>query len=274
MNLKYVNIFDFLGYKQFLSVFLKMNNSQRGLSKEMAKAAKCQPSYLSQVMRKGSKIQLTPDQAFGISQLLLLSPKERDYFLYLVDFERASTKDLKDMLSEKIRSLQKTSLDIGNMLERPRVENQELLVKFYSSWIYSYAHILTSIPEFQTTESISKKVNLSVEATINLMVELENMGLVNRERGAWVHSGKQLHVDAESVLVGNHHNNWRQQALLDAQLRNSAASIHFSGVYSISKLDFSKIKSQILDCLKNVNLAALNSGTEEVVVYCCDFFKK
>ncbi|NUM56980.1 MAG: DUF4423 domain-containing protein [Bdellovibrionaceae bacterium] len=274
MDIKSVNIFDFVDYKRFLASLIGVNGRRRGLYKELAMAANCQPSYLSQVMRKGSKIQLTPDQTLGIAQMLLLSPKERDYFLYLVDYERASSKELKGLLSEKIKSMQKSSLDIGNILDRPKSENQESLVKFYSSWLFSYIHILTSIPEFQSTESISQKINLPGEATLNILSELENMGLVKREKGLWLHSGRHLHVDAESTLVGNHHNNWRQQAMLDTQLKNSIESVHFSGVYSVSKSDFSKIKTLVLESLKNLNALAISSGTEEVVVFCCDLFKK
>lgn len=274
MNIKYLNIFDFVDYKKFLAAIFKHNSNIRGLYKLMANASNCQPSYLSQVMRKGSKIQLTPDQAMGVSQFLLLAPKERDFFLLLVDYERASSQDLKKLLLSKIKSIQKNSLDIGNILERPKLEDQEALVKFYSSWIYSYIHILTSIPEFQSTDSISKKINLPIETTLRLLSDLENMQLVTRDNAAWKHSGKQLHIDAKSTLVGNHHNNWRQQALLDAQLNNSLETVHFSGVYSISKSDYSKIKSQLLECLKNINDSALSSGTEEVIVFCCDLFPK
>lgn len=274
MDFKSKNIFDFVRYKSFLSAVVKQNKNRRGMYKEMANSANCQPSYLSQVMRKDSKIQLTPDQALGISKYLFLSPKERDYFLILVDLERAASKELQKLLHDKAEVIRRSALDIGNILDRPKLDNHNALVKFYSNWLYSYIHVLTSIPEFQNTESIANKISLPVETTMILLSELEEMGLVLREHGQWKHSGQQLHIEAKSPLALHNHNNWRQQSLLNAQLNNSLETVHFSGVYSISKSDYSKIKSHVLDCLKNVNSSALASGAEEVIVFCCDLFER
>ncbi|MBN8536903.1 MAG: TIGR02147 family protein [Deltaproteobacteria bacterium] len=274
MEIKTINIFSFIEYKKFLTAVFKLNNKIRGMYKMMAAAANCQASYISQVMRRGSKVQLTPEQAFGVSQFFLLSPKERDYFLLLVDLERAAPGPLKKLLTEKVKSIQSNALEIGNILERPMIENKEELVRFFSTWMYSYIHILTSIPEYQSTEAISKKVNISVDSVLSILSDLENMNYIQRENGLWKYSGKLGHIDAKSRFIGNHHNNWRQQALLDVQLNPSPESVHFTGVYSISSSDYVKIRSCVLECLKEVNSIALSSGTEEVIIFCCDFFKK
>lgn len=274
MELDISSIFTFTSYKKYLSNVIKRNSKIRGLYKILSEAANCQRSYLSQVMRQDGKIQLTPDQALGISRFLLHSAKERDYFLLLVDYERAASKELKELLQNKISFTQKELQDLTNLLERPKEDDHEMLIKFYSTWMYSYIHILTSISEYQSVEAIAKKSNLSVESALNILIELEDIGLVFRESGLWKHSGRQLHLDSQSALICNNHNNWRQQAILDAQLKQTIDAVHFSGVYSISKSDYAHIKTQILECLKAVNTKALSSGAEEVIVFCCDLFRK
>lgn len=272
LNIKKPNVFQYEDYKKFLTSILKENRHLRGLQKVLSDAANCQASYLSQVLKKGSKVQLTPDQAFGISNNIFLNSKERDYFLLLVDYQRASSSAYKNSILSKINILKKTSGEIAQILSRPKVESHEDLAVFYSSWIYAYVHIAISIKEYQNVENLSRKMNFSIEKTLQILSKLESMGLAIFESGLWKHSGRQLHLPAESAYICNHHNNWRQQALLDVQEQRNSESIHFSGIYSISKADYQRLQNLITEELKNINKIALNSGTEELIVFCCDFF--
>lgn len=267
-----LNVFNFKDYKTYLKRFFEENKKQRGLSKRMAEAANCQPSYLSQVL--STKAQLTMDQALGAAIFLNFNSAEQDYFLLLVNYERAVTKELQQALKNKITKIQEEQSDIGKKLSRTPPVNSEAMVKYFSSWLYSYIHLLTSIEAYQTLEAIAQKVFLPKEETLNYLQELENLNLVHKDGMRWIHTGKEIHIDSKSSLITYHHQNWRSQSMINAQKGMDVDSIHFSGVYSISKKDFAPIKEKITSLLKEVNQAATQSGSEEIAIFCCDYFRK
>ena len=71
-----MDIFKFDNYKQFLSA--KIKSQSRGYQSALAKAVRCQASYLIQVLTK--KSDLTEDQAVLATQFLNMSSDERDFF--------------------------------------------------------------------------------------------------------------------------------------------------------------------------------------------------
>ncbi|MBL7557214.1 MAG: TIGR02147 family protein [Bdellovibrionaceae bacterium] len=267
-----INVFLFTDYKQFLKSYIDGRKNSRGLSKKMADAAQCQPSYLSQALH--SKVQLTPDQAMGIAQFIQMDPDEREYFLILVDWARAHRPELKKLLHDKIKGIQNQQSDLSKKLQRPPPKNMEHLVKYYSSWVYAYVHVLTSIPEYQSVDAISKKIFMTIDETFQVLSFLESVSLVRREGTRWVYTSVELHVDAKSPLIANHHNNWRSESVKDSQFHDQENSVHFTGVYSVSKSDFPVLKELILATIKSLNSQALASGTEDLIVFCCDYFKK
>lgn len=264
-------LFHYIDYKKFLSSLLNKNKTQRGLAKKIAEAANCQPSYLSQSLH--TKVQLTQDQAHGISRFLKMDPEEREYFLTLVDYARSGSADHKDYLKQKITLIQEEQNNLNKKLKRPVPKDVESLSQYYSVWLYSYVHILTSIPEYQTLESISKKILLTQDSTFQILSFLEKINLVHREGPLWKHSGNEFHLDTKSSLVTYHHNNWRSEAVKDAQNKNTN-HVHYTGVYSISKKDYPQLKDLVVETVKKFSDCASKSGTEEVVIFCCDLFYK
>lgn len=93
-------IFEFKDYKQFVR---HMINTQpilgRGSVKKMAESLRVHPSLISQVL-KGTK-EFTAEQANEVAAFLNLNELETEYFLCLVDIERAGTTRLKTFLQNK-----------------------------------------------------------------------------------------------------------------------------------------------------------------------------
>jgi len=270
-NSKITTVFGYISYKKFLRAYLQENRNIRGLSKKIAESAKCQPSYFSQALN--TKIQLTIDQAYGITRFLNFSDTEKNYFLMMVEYERAVTKELAEYFLDKIKEVQKANQDIGTRLNKAQAKNIDFLATYYSNWIYIYIHILTSIPVYQKIEAIASKLNFSKELTLNFLLQLEKANLVIKEGDRWQHSGQQWHLEKDSVFIGLHHLNWRNQAVANSQLK-SIDALHFSGLYTISKGDMSLLKEKILNYIKEINDTCLKSGSEEVVIFCCDLFTK
>ena len=83
-------------------MLLAERRNAAGFKTELARAAGCTPSYLSQVV--SGKPELTPDQAVAIADFLRLGPTETEFFLILVDQSRAGTPRLKSYLQKKLES--------------------------------------------------------------------------------------------------------------------------------------------------------------------------
>lgn len=149
-----------------------------------------------------------------------------------------------------------------------------MVVKYYSSSVYAYVHILTSIPEYQSVDALSKKIFMTIDETFQILSFLESVNLVRREDSRWVYTSVELHVEAKSPLIVNHHSNWRWESLKDAQFQDQENSVHFTGVYSIAHSDFPIFKELILGTIKSFHSQAVASKPEDLVVFCCDYFKK
>jgi uncharacterized protein (TIGR02147 family) len=269
--IKTLNVFEFINYKKFLKEILKQNKTYRGLSKKLSEAAGCQPSYFSQVLN--TKIQLVPDQGYGITHFLQFSADEKSYFMLLLEYERASTLGFKNHILTQLKSLQESYNKISKLLDRKKNQDNDFIPTYYSSWIYAYLHVLSSIPQFQKIENISAHLSMNKEQVLAYLIELEKANLITKENGLWKHSGQEWHLDRESPFINLHHFNWRSAAMADANNRQNN-STHFSGVYSISKSDYIMLHSKVNTFLKELNSFCSSSGTEEIVVFCLDLFSK
>jgi hypothetical protein len=241
-----------------------------GLISRMAEAARCQRSYLSRVL--SSSIHLTPDHAYGLCSYWELSSEETEYFLTLVEHARSGNPEYRKHLETKLFSLRKAHEDLSNRVGRPRLELGKSESVYYSAWYWSAIHIITSIPQYQTSKGIAERLQLP-EALVRTTLEgLTGFGFVERKNGKWYFLPSEIHVPRDSPLVSLHHGNWRQRAVLSAQVP-SVDELHYTVVQSMTPAAADEIKRRMLDFIDEVNCIARPSKEEELVVVTCDLFK-
>ncbi|MEQ1666631.1 MAG: hypothetical protein ABL927_14800, partial [Bdellovibrionales bacterium] len=68
------------------------------------------------------------------------------------------------------------------------------------------------------------------------------------------------------------HQNWRSQALLDAQKIRSD-SIHYTSIQTLSFSDFEKLKELILKFIDNQRDIIKSSKEEQLACFTCDWFR-
>lgn len=263
-------VFDFNDYKQYLNSVVEQKGAVRGITSRMAEAASCQPSFLSRVL--SGPVQLTPDQACGIAQFLNLSDIETDYFLNLVDFSRCGTAPLKARLKNRLETLKAMGAGITQRLAARTTEINETNNFFFSSWKWAALQILASIPDYQTVDAIAVRLGLKPSEVQRDLEKLEASGLLFRESGKWKHSGVSVYIGKNDPYVNFHHQNWRQQGTLSAQ-RNDPGSVHFTGVYAISKNDYEKVRVMIANFIETAHKVILPSSEEELICLMCDLFR-
>lgn len=265
------NVFKFTDYKRLLRDHAKADRVKRGYLRELAEAAGCQRSYFSSVLH--SKNHLTPDHACALAQFWKLSDDETDYFLTLVDWQRAGGPLLKERLHRRLQKLKQSLEDFSKRLERPAIElRTESEVTYYSSWIYSAIHILTSIPRFRIPTEIANHLNIPEKQVRDSLEILEQMGLVKPEGpNRWRHSSSSRHVKRGSALDSLHHNNWRQRAVLASQMAPESG-VHFTSVTAMTEDAFAELRSLYLQLVDDCNLVAGPSDCEQLVCFSADLF--
>jgi uncharacterized protein (TIGR02147 family) len=264
-----LNIYHYTDYKKFLKAIVSNRGSQRGLLTRLAKAARCHPSYLSQAMH--SNVQLTPDQAYAIALYLNFSEDEQDYFLNLLEQERAGTQELKRRIQKKMEHLQSQKENLTERLKRPALAVTEKQAFYFSNWIWTAVHVLVSIPAYQNASALAERLGMTEKKVLGFLQQLEGAGFVTRSGGVWKHASGELHLSKHNPFVVAHHNHWRQQAVLDAQ-NTESKGIHFTGVYALSKRDLEILRDKMLKLLDEITQTVTPSPEEEVACINCDFF--
>ncbi|MDZ4660559.1 MAG: DUF4423 domain-containing protein [Pseudomonadota bacterium] len=153
--------------------------------------------------------------------------------------------------------------------EKPNEVQETQRTLYYSSWLYSAIHILTSIPTFQVAPAIAEKLHLPVNAVINALRDLVEMNLVQKEKEKYIHAGKDIYLPSEHPQCHSHHLNWRIRAVERAMIKED---VHYSNVFSISKKDLEILRQQVVAFIEEQRKQVRASGTDIACVFCCDFF--
>lgn len=259
------SIFDYDCYKNFLKSVI--DSGERGIVKRLAEAGGCQRSYLSQALN--SHVHLTADHLFGIGQFLQLDSAQSDYLLLLLEKERASSSQYKQLIENKIDSLLSKSKRLSKRI--PKDKNKKINEKYYSTWYYSALHMATSIYELKSEADFSKHLNLPISLISNALRELESWELIEFENGAWIYKGSSaLHLEDKSLLTRANHINWRTKAMNGSLA--PAKDLHYTSVFTVSKKDAKELREQLLNFIQEQRKQIATSGAEELVSFCCDFF--
>jgi hypothetical protein len=261
------SIFEFKSYKDCLEHRLTLT---RGQLSRAAEFVKCQPSFLSRVMK--AEVHITPDQAYMLTKFWDLTASESEYFLTQVEFERASERAYQGHLKSKLESLRKDYENLEARLNKGSFDPSGDQSLYFSSWAWSAVHFLTSIPKYQMSAKIAARLGLPEDYVIYILQSLAKNGYVTQNRSAWKYNSGQFHLPKNSPFVVFYHNNWRAKAVIDAQ-NPASDGIHFTNVFTLSESDYQKIKDLILQVITEANTIGAPSNPEEAVAFTCDFFR-
>lgn len=264
------SIFAFHDYRTYLRKRIESEETSRGLITQMASAARCQRSHLSRVI--SGTLHLTPDQALGLTRYWNFNDEETDYFLTLVDRERAGSPELRDRLGKKLQASRRKQEDLTKRLKRMEVIPTGVDTSYYSAWYWSAIHILVSIPEYQTVETISRRLALPETMVKTCLETLEQQEFVKRSGGKWKIGTASIHLPRNTPVIGIHHNNWRQKAVMDA-VQPDSDGVHYTVIQSISVSDFEKLKAMMLRWIDEYAAVASPSKEEELICFACDLFR-
>jgi uncharacterized protein (TIGR02147 family) len=265
-----MNIFNSNNYVSFLKSYVKnLPKRGRGEINRMAVHLNVHPTLISQVM-SGSK-DLSLEQAQSLTSYLGLTSLEADYFLLLVQKERAGTHELKKYFVQKIEEMQKNSLQISKRIKEHRQLSDYEKSVFYSSWFYSAMRLYSSVEDGKTVDEIAKRFNKTRTATLEILNFLKEVGLCIEEKGRYKMGTQHTHLESTSPLLKRHHSNWRLKAIEKTE-GLSAEELMFTSPFSISKKDFGLLREEVLKLIKTSSQIIKESPAEEVACLNIDMF--
>ena len=132
-------------------------------------------------------------------------------------------------------------------------------------------HLATAIRGINSASQIAQKLGLQlvqVESALNFLV---SHGLVEKRASEFHFAKGSIHISEQSAWVQFHHNNWRQKALADAQLKNPS-SLHFTNVLTITAEDSERIQELMNRSIEQTMKIARPSEPETMACLNVDFF--
>jgi uncharacterized protein (TIGR02147 family) len=266
-----MNAFQFKDYRSYFNALSSSDTAPRGFRAALAREAGCQASYLSQVLK--NRAHLTEDQLLGIAVHLRLSSAEIDHLLLLLRYEKAGTKKLKEHLARALQISQEAHKSLKTRVPAESfADEQNILGTYFSSWIPSAVHILTSSIEFQTPGAIAKRLGLPLRKVQETLEFLEGVSFVERSGSRWSFKRNSFHVPKESALQPAVQATRRELAARSMAL-NPVGAIHFSSLFTIDEADMKAIQDLLRDLVEKSHRLIQDSGTENLACLCLDLFE-
>ncbi len=262
-------IFEYKNYLNYLENQIALNKDRRGFHGELALAAGMHPSYLSRILH--GSIHLTPDQAAGLCSFWGFNHDETTYFLCLVNLARAGTDSLKKILEAELLAIKIKYDDLGRKLPAEKVDIQKENI-YYSAWYFGAVHMLLTIPKFRNETQISEKLGIQKEQVLRILESLEQMELVKKEKSQWLPTKNNVHLSSKSWMANIHHINWRTKITDQIQF-NHEEDFHYTGIHTLTRSDFKKIRQRLQDYLVEIDSVIRPSAEEELCCLLIDWSK-
>ncbi len=264
-------IYHYRDYKKYLNDLIdSYPNGGRGVKKTLGEAINCQSAFITHVL-SGSN-HFSPEQTVACSQFFGLTSDETEFLLLMVNQNRAGTEVLRKFYDKLIKQRVKTNHQLKDRLNIKSEFSNEDLAIYYSSWKYSAVHTLISIPEFQTSQQVAKRLRLSNKTVNSILEFLCTMGILDKKQNGLYQVINELHLDLNSPFTIQHHTSWRIQTI-ERYNQKKEESIHYSLAFSCSKKDMLELKKKIHQCIVDCNALIPPSPEETAGAFCVDFFE-
>lgn len=263
--------FDHSSYRAFLDRVCATEGKSRGFRAGLARAAGCQPSYLSQALN--GKVHLTEDHLAGIGAHLSLRPEETDYLLLLLRLEKAGTEKLRQHLKARAAEAKKEGQAMKTKVKakEPRLSEKDLGT-YAASWIPGAVHLLTSDPAHQGADAIARRLSLPAGKVHETLHFLERAGLVQRGPKGWSYLPGSLHIPKASPWHASLQASRRELADRSVALGREG-SLHFSSVFTVSRADLEELRRIAEKMIEGSHKVIGESGTEALAAICIDLFE-
>ena len=268
-----MKVYDAKNYVEFVVDTLSLGNKAipRGRIKDLANLLRCHASFISQIIR--GKAHMSHEQAHRFCSYAQLSDEETEFFINLLNRDRAGTNELKALFNGilKRKLVERRSLQKRARLTPTLSRDQEIV--YFQSFTYPLIHAALHLPDLKEPKQLSITLGIPEPEVSEALKLLNELGLATQRDEKWHPTVKNLHVGKESPLNRTYHANWRlKTAMLLQEGRRTHEHTHFTSLFCISKKDVERIRELILTHLEKVRQEMVASDSERLFVLCLDYF--
>lgn len=266
------SLYDFKNYKDYLKAHLEDHPAGgHGLRTKLAKAAGCQPAYLTRVLNGEAHLSLA--QAQGACEFLGLAETEQHFFLLLIQANRAETRTLADYFWKQIDSIREERANLASRFAVKEGLSEKDKVTYYSRWYFVAIHVLVSIPEFQNKDAIASRLGLPLTTVTEALRFLVSTGMVIERNGRFSVGVTRIHLNRRSPLIDRHHTNWRLHGIDSLDNVEDKNAVHYTSVVSLSQQDLGRVQRLLIDALETYNSIVHDSKDEALACMTLDWFE-
>jgi hypothetical protein len=268
------DLYSASNYRSYLKDWIFQRPGKgRGQISALAQEARCAPAYFSRVLL--GRADLSQEQAYAIQGILGHSNEDTQFFILLLDRDRAGDQKWKAFCERRLAAARDARTDLKKRFKDATELSPEAQAVYYSSAHYAAIHASLSVPAFQRVVDLEKLFKLSVARIHEVLGFLESTGLAVQRDGRWEIGSNRLHLGRDSNLIRQHHTNWRLEALksLDRGIgAQSLQDLHYSSVVTVSQEDATKLREHWIRALEEFNRVVAPSREETVRALVIDFF--
>ncbi len=266
-----ISVYQFKNYRDYLQSRLG-EGRRTGQKQRLAEALNCQPAHLSQVLK--GKTHLSVEHAFRVNDFFAHNEFEGDYFLNILQANRAGTVEMEKYFLKKAKALKDEAVNLKkNMSVKHREISENEKAVYYGDFHYALADVAASLPQVKTVENIARILDVELEIAEKVIQFLIKLGLVKKNQKG-LHAGAgHIFLDKNSPHIKKHHLNMRLHGLRQLEKRVLPTDIRYATYFTLSEDDAFAIKQEIL-ALMDRNLKRVEASKEETL-YCniIDFFR-
>jgi uncharacterized protein (TIGR02147 family) len=212
------------------------------------------------------------ETAAELTEYLGLGEKESEYFLLMVEHQRAGGFKLKKILEKKLEREQQLASQLQNRLHKDRQLTDEEKMQFYSSWMYSGVRLLSALPDMNNAKVISERLNLPL-GLVNTVIEfLLEKNLCAIQNHKLTYGSYRTHIGKDSPFVVKHHQNWRVKGFQSMELRRDE-DLFFTQPMALSREAAEKIRLMLPGMIEQIHGISGPSDSETVRCINIDWFE-
>lgn len=263
------SVYQAKSYKVFIRLWVE--TQPRGAWVRLADAIGVSQSLLS--LTVNGERDLSLEAAVLVADQIGLTEKETQFFLLLVEYERAGSARLKEVLKSQLETQRRAHTQVKNLVQPDQELSEEARSQFYSSFVYSAVRNLTAIDRYQTVEALQNQLQLPRDVIQRVLEFLVSQGLcLIDKRGRYTYGPAWTHIAGDHPLVNKHHQNWRLRAMTRMeQFRDS--DLFFTGPMSLSNDLAEELRIRLAEWLRDVQREVRPSKSETARCLNIDWFE-
>jgi uncharacterized protein (TIGR02147 family) len=242
-------VFNFNDTPSFLKAYIEsLPKKGWGEVQRWATHLDVQSSYVSQALT--GKRSLNVDQGIKLAQVIGLKGLELDYFILLIEKEKAGATEAKNYFTFKLGAVKKEATNLAKIVPRDKTLSETEKSVFYSSWIYSAIRLFCSLGEGKSIEEITARFSMRKDEAAEALQFLTRTGLLILSKNLYNPGARKTHLERESPYLARHRMNWHVKALTQLD-RVREEELVYSAPFSISQKDFDKLKRELAAFVKS-----------------------